>query len=529
MGYDTHYGFTLCKLVRICMLDKDFKFNPVQLKALERLRKVNSHIISLSTGTGKTVLILSFIEELLQDNNDKCIFMIPKSARAAFEKEMKTRIGEPYYFICAENNKKYAYSDMVKHRYIFIESTLVNKYVEDLVSLANTNACHLVIDEAHSLQNPESVFTKAAWEIRCYCKRIYAMTATPLMNSIEGLYNICHFVYPSIFKSWFRFRARYCITKENVIRMKNRNGTLIQRKVIEIVGYQNMNELNEILDKLIIKGCIHYNVNFEFLECELDEQSEKPYRLAASGLFDILYHPEKVKAKSKKLKSNDSRNIADDQKDFGSRLHDLQRICDFSDSSLQEVSKDFVPNKLKLMLSTVKAIMDRNESTLIYFEYKDSLELAEKILMDHKEELGFNKIYRLTGAEKESIRAKIESNLGLKEIILCSQAASQSRNLQRANNIIVANCPFSCGRVVQVLGRVCRFDSTFSSQNVYFLSVKDTIDSYRTTLLKKRIGLIRILLGDESIGTFDSCDCNYVDVDYSDIKELKRHLLWKRS
>lgn len=508
----------------------NYTLNELQQMSVDKMSKMNAAILALSPGCGKTLCILHFINNvLLKDNNDKCIFMIPKSARAAFEKEMKTRIGIPYYLICVETSKKYSYSEMAKHRFIFIENSLVNKYVEDLVSLANTNTCHLVIDEAHSLQSPDSVFTKAAWEVRCYCKRVYAMTATPLLNDIEGLFNVLHFVYPAIFTSWFKFRARYCITKENVIHMRSRNGSHIQRKVIEIIGYQNMKELNEILDKLIIKGCIHYNVNFEFLECDLDEQSEKPYRLAASGLFDILYHPEKVKSKLKAKKKPEDNENTIEGKDFGSRLHDLQRICDFSDSSLQEISKDFVPNKLKTMLSTVKSIMDRNESTLIYFEYKDSLELAERILLEHKNEIGFNKIYRLTGAEKESDRAKIESNLGLKEIILCSQAASQSRNLQRANNIICFHLPWSCGRLIQVLGRICRCDSTYSQQNVYLITVNKTIDEYKIELFKKRIGLIRALLGMESVGTLENCECDYVDIDYSDIKELKKNLLWKRN
>jgi hypothetical protein len=509
-------------------MSDNYVLNELQKMSVDRMSQMKMAILALSPGCGKSLCVLHFVKyHLLKDNNDKCIFMIPKSARAAFEKEMKTRMGLPYYLITADTSKKYSYSDMVKHRYIFIENTLVNKYVEDLVSLANTNTCHLVIDEAHSLQNPESVFCRAAWEVRCYCKRIYAMTATPLLNDIEGLFNVLHFVYPSIFVSWFRFRARYCITKENVIHMKSRSGAHIQRKVIEIVGFKNMQELNELLDKLIIKGCIHYNVNFEFKECNLDESSEKPYKLAASGLFDVLYHPEKVKAKSKSKKKSEEANPIE-EKDFGSRLHDLQRICDSSDSSLIEKNKDHISNKMQLLISTVKEIIDRNESTLIYFEYKDSLDLAEKILLDHKDDIGFKTIYRLTGAEKEETRAAIESNLGLKEIILCSQAASQSRNLQRANNIICFHLPWSCGKLVQLCGRICRADTTYDKQNIYFITVSNTIDEYKVELFKKRIGLIKILLGDDSIGTLENCDCNYVDIDYSDIKTLKNNLLWNR-
>lgn len=510
-------------------MSNNYTLNELQQYSVDRMSKTTAAILSLSTGCGKTLCILHFVKNILLNNdNDKCIFMIPKSARAAFEKEMKTRIVEPYYLICAETSKKYSYLEMAKHRYIFIENTLVNKYIEDLVSLANTNTCHLVIDEAHSLQNPVSVFAKAAWEVRCYCKRIYAMTATPLMNSIEGLFNLCHFVFPRAFTSWYKFRARYCITRENTIRMKSKTGAPIQRKVIEIVGYQNMKELNDILDKLIIKGCIHYNVNFEFLECPLDEQSEKPYQLASNGLFDHLYHPEKVKQKSNSKKKSESQLF--DAKDFGSRLHDIQRVCDGSDSSFDE---NFVSNKMKLLCQKVFEIMQRNESTLIYFEYTDSLELAEKILLENQEMLGFKKIYKLTGAEKESKRVEIESNLGLREIVLCSQAASQSRNLQRANNIICFHCAFSVGRTLQILGRICRYDSTYDHQNIYFISVSNTIDTYKTSLLSKHISLIKTLLGVDSLGTLDSLNdqeqCNYIDVDLgTERKMLKNTMLWRR-
>ena len=501
----------------------NYTLNELQQISVDRMSKMSASVLALSPGCGKTLCILHFVKNhLLKDNKDKCLFFIPKSARAAFEKEMKTRILEPYLLIKA--GKQVSYSEMNKHQYIFIENTLVSKYVEDLVTLANNNTCHLVIDEAHSLQNPESVFCKAAWEVRCYCKRIYAMTATPLLNSIEGLFNLYHFVYPRVFVSWFRFRARYCITRENVIRMKNRNGTLIQRKVTEIIGYQNMQELNEILDKLTIKGCVHYNVNFEFLECELDKQSEKPYQFASNGLFDVLYHPEKAKERAKVRKANGD-NSGEEAKDFGSRLHDLQRTVDGCDTGDNDPT--FVSNKMQLLIDKLTEIMKRNESALVYFEYKDSLEMAERILLDKQLDIGFTNVYRLTGEEKEDLRAKIESNLGLREIVLCSQAASQSRNLQRANNLILWNVPFSVGRVIQVCGRICRVDTTYDHQNLITLTVKDTIDDYKVTLFRDHLSLISKLLGD--VGTGVLTDCEYLDIDRSNMKELKNSLLWRRN
>ena len=63
---------------------------------------------------GLIILILSLIKEIFKGNTDKCLFFIPKSARAAFEKEMKTRILEPYLLIKA--GKQVSYSEMNKHK-----------------------------------------------------------------------------------------------------------------------------------------------------------------------------------------------------------------------------------------------------------------------------------------------------------------------------------------------------------------------------------------------------------------------------
>ena len=105
-------------------------------------------------------------DDLLKGSNDKCILFIPKSARAAFKKELDTKLElqeSDYIFITA--GKHISYEDMSKRRYIIVENSVVNKYIEDLVSIASTNVCHLVIDEAHSLQNPKSVFASGKYGV----------------------------------------------------------------------------------------------------------------------------------------------------------------------------------------------------------------------------------------------------------------------------------------------------------------------------------------------------------------------------
>lgn len=98
-------------------MNQSYTLTDLQQSSIERLRQMNACVIALSPGCGKTILILHhIINNVLKDNNDKCIFFIPKSARASFIKEMTTRMHEEFILICAGTN--YSYSEIAKHRFI---------------------------------------------------------------------------------------------------------------------------------------------------------------------------------------------------------------------------------------------------------------------------------------------------------------------------------------------------------------------------------------------------------------------------
>ena len=81
--------------------------------------------------------------------------------------------------------------------------------------------------------------------------------------------------------------------------------------------------------------------------------------------------------------------------------------------------------------------------------------------------------------------------------------------------------------VIQVCGIICRVDTTYDHQNLITLTVKDTIDDYKVTLFRDHLSLISKLLGDEGTGVLT--DCEYLDIDRSNMKELKNSLLWRRN
>jgi hypothetical protein len=130
----------------------------------------------------------------------------------------------------------------------------------------------------------------------------------------------------------------------------------------------------------------------------------------------------------------------------------------------------------------------------------------------------------LSGQEKEDKRQKIEQELSDRDIVIITKAGRMSRNLQRSNNLIMYNIPYSLSDFIQLSGRICRVDTAFDKQHFYILEVEQTIDSYRIALFKDHLSLLDRLLGKECRGTLT---CDYVEIDRMKMKDLKRSLLWR--
>jgi len=467
---------------------------PTQEKALEKLYTMRSAVIALMPGNGKTLVSLHLAKHLQEKEAVCTIFCIPKSARAAFEKELKTKLEVPYLMINSDTPLEDT-STLYRYSFIFIEFSVLGNYIDALVELTKINPTYIFIDEAHALCSPKSAQTTYMRMIRQNCRGCYSISATPLVTSIEGLFHLYNFTFPTvrIFQSWFKFRNQYCITQDRTIRMMGK-----KRIIKEIVGYKNMEELNDILDRITIKGATEYNVDYQFRKVPLDDDRLEQYKLAAKGLL-----------------------VTEEEKEWGPRLHDLQRVVDGLPQN-DETVKEY--NKTRLLIDTVKEIMDRDEAVLIYVEYMDTIDYLKEILGNHKNELNYNSIMVLSGQEKEEKRQEIEKTLIARDIVIITKAARQSRNLQRANNLIMYNTPYSLSDFIQLSGRICRVDTTFSQQHFYILEVDRTIDSYRIALFKDHLSLLDRLLGKECRGTLT---CDYVEIDRMKMKDLKKSLLWR--
>ena len=211
---------------------------------------------------------------------------------------------------------------------------------------------------------------------------------------------------------------------------------------------------------------------------------------------------------------------AAETKACSARLADMQRYVDLSEEKRKLLLIDIIKNGKSS--DSDETLLEKG--VIVYIEYLDVIaEIAE----DLKKE-GID-CYVIQGSTKEkergSISKEFKSNPESK-VVLISQAAGESLNLNGTNEIILYDLPRSFGKFNQTIGRIARCFSKFESEGrsfyIHYVIVDDTIDVYKPVLLSSKKQLEEEILHSDTIslkeiGSFDAML----------LKEIRKELLWK--
>lgn len=474
----------------------EFKLTEYQTDGVEFLLGHPNSILGFKAGTGKTFTILTAAKHLIEWKNDICIVILcPSSATSIFRKEAKHKLRMPMCISTTNVTQREKGARLFLFNYSRLEQCV------KFISIAKQKGLYIVVimDEVHKVQHPESSLYKTIKEkIRPYMTFVWGMTATPYLNDLDGLFYTMDIVRPGVFGTIYQFHANYIVYKRKQIYRRGKKVT-----ISEIVGYKNLDHLNQIVNLYIIIRGKTYDIKFEEIKVELIPQEQEAYNLAAKGIIDEKYD-------------------IDNEKDFGGRLHDLQRVAD--GSYIKDV--EFVPTKIKACVNLIKQIVMKNEGALIYTEYEDTYTVLEKYLKENKRAVGYRNLYMINGKVKYSTRVDIERKLSPRDIVIVTKAGCESLNLQAVNHVIFYDIPFAVSAVIQMLGRICRMDSVYPVKYCHLIEVKDTVDSYKRMLFAEHKQLIVEVLGeDRNLPNFSELDRETITKMH---QYMKNKFLWKR-
>ena len=159
--------------------------------------------------------------------------------------------------------------------------------------------------------------------------------------------------------------------------------------------------------------------------------------------------------------------------------------------------------------------------------YVNLLEVVKQIAKDlEKADIDY---YVIEGKTNQKSRGKIASEFKSNpnsQVIIITDAAGESLNMNGTNEIILYDLPKGSGKFNQILGRIARNFSSFERQGrsfyIHYVIVDDTLDEYKPILLSSKKELEEQILKADTIplkeqGSFD----NIV------LKKIRQELLWK--
>lgn len=355
-------------------------------------------------GLGKTIQVISLILKMKEEKTlDKPVLVIcPTTLMGNWMKELQM-------FAPALDAVIYHGAERqldLKHDVILTTYAIMRIDVEDL---KKQQWGMIIVDEAQNIKNPDTAQTLAIKTLKSDIK--IAMTGTPVENRLTELWSIFDFINHGYLGSLREFQKSYAIPIERF--KENSRAAKLKMSVSPFVLRRLKTDKHVITDlpeKMVLNDyCYLAKPQAVLYEKTLNEMMEK-----ISGFTGI----------------NRRGNIF-------KLITALKQICNHPYQFLKggEMSKE-LSGKMDKCISTVQSILDNNEKTLIFTQYKEMGDILSKVIYDecNTEPLFFHG--SLTVPQREDLINRFQTDENAKVMILSLKAGGTGLNLTSATNVI---------------------------------------------------------------------------------------------
>ena len=355
-------------------------------------------------GLGKTIQVISLILKMKEENKlDKPVLVIcPTTLMGNWMKELQMFAPSLDAVIYHGAERKLD----VKHDVILTTYAIMRIDVEEL---KKQQWGMIIVDEAQNIKNPDTAQTLAIKTLKSDIK--IAMTGTPVENRLTELWSIFDFINHGYLGTLREFQKSYAIPIERF--KENSRASKLKMSVSPFVLRRLKTDKHVITDlpeKMVLNDyCYLAKPQAVLYEKTLNEMMEK-----ISGFTGI----------------NRRGNIF-------KLITALKQICNHPYQFLKsgEMSKE-MSGKMDKCISTVQSILDNNEKTLIFTQYKEMGDILSKVISDecNTEPLFFHG--SLTVAQREDLINRFQNEDDAKVMILSLKAGGTGLNLTSATNVI---------------------------------------------------------------------------------------------
>lgn len=445
--------------------DADFEVPESLKKILRRYQKTGYRwlktlakyqmggILADDMGLGKTLQVISVLLSEQGQSTKPSLIVAPSSLIYNWKSEIEKFA--PTLSISVVNGEPFTrqqlIEDCLKYDIVITSYDLMRRDIEHYEKL---EFYYYILDEAHFIKNHLTQNAKSVKRIRSEVR--FALTGTPIENSLSDLWSIFDFILPGYFGSYAQFKKRY----ETPI-MKNHQLNLLNRIHQQVAPFILRRLKKDVLKELPEK--IETNVY-----CEMDQVQKDLY-------FATLYQ-----MKQEVRQDIHTVGLERSRIKILSLLMRLRQLC--CHPSLYIENYHGQSTKMNLCLQLVKDCIASGHKVLIFSQFTSMLELLGRELK--AEEIDY---LTLTGATKTSDRLALTESFNQGQIpvfLISLKAGGTGLNLTGADVVIHYDPWWNMSAQNQATDRAHRLGQEKTVQ-VFKLMVKDTIEE-RIQVLQER-------------------------------------------
>jgi SNF2 family DNA or RNA helicase len=478
----------------VCLDSLDFTPFDYQVKAAQTaLRRFRGRgLLCDEVGLGKTIEAGMVMKEyLLRQMVNRVLVITPPALVDQWREELASKFGLDDFVsnYDAEFRELGAQAWEVFPRVIASLATarrsehrrVIKDIVYDLV----------IVDEAHHLKNRTSVSWKFVNALQK--KYILMLTATPVQNSLDELYNLITILKPGQLRTPREFRRRFVVQGDPRL-PKNRGllrelladvmvrhargqvGVQLPPRRAQTVRLQLGPEERAFYDD--VSGFVRRCIRTSSMEEEAEVGFPSIHRFTLRTLQrEIGSSPAAAHSTLAKLAQ---RPQAAPHQEM------LMGLADRA-ASIKGWAKGQALERL--LLSQLAS--DRREKLIIFTHFRATLDLLADLLRS----LGVDFVPyhgQLSQAEKGEAIHRFEQSA---QVLLSTEAAGEGRNLQFCRLMLNFDLPWNPQRIEQRVGRIHRVGQTRPVE-VFNLSAKGTVEDYILEILNRKLNMFELVIGE---------------------------------
>lgn len=345
----------------------------------------------------------------------------------------------------------------------------------------------VIVDEAHHLKNRSSVSWKLVNAIQK--KYILFLTATPVQNRLEELYNLITILKPGQLKTPREFRRRFVVQGDprlpkNRGRLRELLADVMVRHARGQVGIQlPPRRAHTVRLQLSAEERALYDDVSDFVRRRMggkegEAQLSMAHRFTLQTLQrEIGSSPASVRPTLLALARHDA--LAADKKTLLALADRAAQITSWAKGAALE----------KLLMAQLAA--NSGEKLIVFTHFRVTLDLLADLLRGMNVDVALYHGGLSQAAKDEAIR-RFEAEA---QVLLSTEAAGEGRNLQFCRTLINFDLPWNPMRIEQRVGRIHRVGQT-GEVNIFNLSAEGTVEDYILYVLDRKLNMFELVIGE---------------------------------